>query len=94
MPLEEVVWWILGSFRRHFYGNFGDILGVYPPLSYPHRGALRTVMQVPPCHHHAQGSSVNPFGYPPLSDVNELKHYVDELKRYVDELKRSVDELK
>ena len=21
-----------------------------------------------PCHHHAQGVSVNPFGYPPLSD--------------------------
>ena len=21
-----------------------------------------------PCHHHAQGISVNPFGYPPLSD--------------------------
>ena len=22
-----------------------------------------------PCHHRAQGSSVNPFGYPPLSDM-------------------------
>ena len=22
-----------------------------------------------PCHHHAQGVSVNPFGYPPLSDI-------------------------
>ena len=22
-----------------------------------------------PCHHRAQGSSVNPFGYPPLSDI-------------------------
>ena len=25
-----------------------------------------------PCHHRAQGSSVNPFGYPPLSDVCKL----------------------
>ena len=23
-----------------------------------------------PCHHRAWGSSVNPFGYPPLSDIN------------------------
>ena len=28
-----------------------------------------TVVQGPPCHHRAQGSSVNPFGCPPLSDV-------------------------
>ena len=27
-----------------------------------------SVVQGPPCHHRAQGSSVNPFGYPPLSD--------------------------
>ena len=24
-----------------------------------------------PCHHRAQGSSVNPFGYPPLSDLGQ-----------------------
>ena len=27
-----------------------------------------------PCHHRAQGSSVNPFGYPPLSDHLSLIH--------------------
>ena len=27
------------------------------------------VAQGVPCHHRAQGSSVNPFGYPPLSDI-------------------------
>ena len=31
-----------------------------------------TVVQGPPCHHRAQGSSVNPFGYPPLSDDRPL----------------------
>ena len=29
-----------------------------------------SVVQGPPCHHRAQGSSVNPFGYPPLSDIS------------------------
>ena len=28
-----------------------------------------SVVQGPPCHHRAQGSLVNPFGYPPLSDI-------------------------
>ena len=30
-----------------------------------------TVVQGPPCHNRAKGSSVNPFGYPPLSDKRE-----------------------
>ena len=32
-----------------------------------------SVVQGPPCHHRAQGSSVNPFGYPPLSDIYPLE---------------------
>ena len=31
-----------------------------------------SVVQGPLCHHRAQGGSVNPFGYPPLSDVQPL----------------------
>ena len=35
-----------------------------------------TVVQGPPCHHRAQGSSVNPFGYPPLSDMYNMYMYM------------------
>ena len=34
-----------------------------------------SVIQGPPCHHRAQGSSVNPFGYPPLSDHQKQLEY-------------------
>ena len=36
------------------------------------------VVQGVPCHHRAQGSSVNPFGYPPLSDLHRIRGEVGE----------------
>ena len=34
-------------------------------------------MQGFPCHHRAQGSLVNPFGYPPLSDIGPASGIYD-----------------
>ena len=34
------------------------------------------VVQGVPCHHRVQGSSVNPFGYPPLSDIYKREVFV------------------
>ena len=39
------------------------------------------VAQRPRCHHRAQGSSVNPFGYPPLSDMPWHTEYIPNIYR-------------